>query len=152
MYISLLKRILLFSVIACELLTSCSKKKDDGSGSSGSLYELLFEQNVLNRNFIVSRATNNGADLTSTYNGYVFVLQKTDYYHGPLQVTKGSSSYSGTWSANSDFSQLVITLPNPPAEFDFLSRAWRFTKKDLPELQLAPWGATDPYVLYMYRQ
>jgi len=69
-----------------------------------------------------------------------------------LQAIKNGVTYTGTWSSNDDYSKLVITLPNPPSEFSFLSREWRFTSKNLPTLELAPWGSTDPIVLHMRRQ
>lgn len=128
--------------------TSCKKSGD----ATNPLLEQYFETNVLNSNFIVSLATDNGTDITSNYTGDVFVLLKTDFYHGPLQATKNGTVYTGTWSSNSDYSQLVITLPNPPSEFQFLARSWRFTSKDLPTMGLAPWGSTDPIVLHMTRQ
>jgi hypothetical protein len=132
-------------------LMSMSCKKNGASGTN-ALLEQYFETNVLNRNFIVSLAQDSGTDLTASYTGYVFVLLKTDFYHGPLQATKSGTMYTGTWSSNNDYSKLVITLPNPPAEFGFLSRDWRFTSKQFPTLALAPWGSTEALVLHMYRQ
>jgi len=115
-------------------------------------WEEYFETNVLNRNFTVSLAQDNGTDLTTNYTGYTFVLLKTDFYHGPLQATKGGSMYTGTWSCNEDYSKLIITLSNPPSEFAFLSRGWKFTSKKFPTLKLAPWGSSEALVLYMFRQ
>ena len=83
--------------------------------------------NVLNQNFTISLATNNGVDLTANYSGYLFKMMKTDYYHGPCTATKGSTVYTGTWSSNSDYSKLVITLPSSPTEFVFLNREWKLT-------------------------
>ncbi|MEP6951794.1 MAG: hypothetical protein ABI863_21055 [Ginsengibacter sp.] len=133
------------------LLMGLSCKKSGDSGTNAQL-EQYFETNVLNRNFIVSLAQDNGTDLTTNYNGYIFVLLKTDFYHGPLQATKSGMTYLGTWSSNNDYSKLVITLPVTPAEFGFLSRDWRFTSKNFPTLALAPWGSTEALVLHMYRQ
>jgi hypothetical protein len=117
-----------------------------------ALLEQYFETNILNKNFIVSLATDNGTDITANYSNEVFVLQETDLYHGPLQATKNGTIYTGTWSSNDDYSKLVITLPNSPSEFSFLSRAWRFTSKSLPTMKLAPWGSSEPIVLHMQRQ
>jgi hypothetical protein len=129
--------------------TSCKKKGDSGTNA---LLEQYFETNVLNRNFTVSLAQDNGTDLTATYNGYVFVLLKTDFYHGPLQATKSGTIFTGTWSSNNDYSKLVISLPGSPSEFGFLSREWRFTSKNFPTLKLAPWGSSEALVLNMLRQ
>ena len=133
---------------------SCGKELQDavnGTGTS-SMLEQYFETNVLNQPFIINLAMNNGVDITANYNGYVFKMLKTDYYHGPAQVTKGSNTYTGTWSSNSDYSKLVITLPTTPSEFVFLNREWRFTKKNPPQLELAPWGSLEPLVLHMLKQ
>jgi hypothetical protein len=137
-------------VFSALLFGSACKKSVDASNNA--LLEQYFETNILNRNFTVSLATDNGADITSDYSGEVFVLLKTDFYHGPLQATKGGMVYTGSWSCNSDYGQLTIMLPNPPPEFAFLSRAWRFTSKGLPTMELAPWGSSAPIVLHMYRQ
>jgi hypothetical protein len=116
--------------------------------------EQYFADNVLNKTFIVDFASDSGADITSNYSGYDFILTKdTSFYNGNMAATKNGVTYSGTWSSNSDYSKLVISLTNPsiPSEFIFLNRAWRFTKKDVPVLKLAPWGSSDPKVLYMRR-
>lgn len=114
--------------------------------------EQLFENNILNKDFVVILASDNGANITSDYDGYKFVLLKTDLLHGELQAKKSSQVYKGTWSSNSDYSKLIITLPNTPQEFIFLNREWRFTSKNVPKLELAPWGSTAPVVLHMLRQ
>jgi hypothetical protein len=67
--------------------------------------------------------------------------------------TKDGITYSGTWSCNEDYSKLVISLTSPsvPAAFGFINRSWKFTKKALPIMELAPWGTTDPKILHMRR-
>jgi hypothetical protein len=129
--------------------SACKKSLDSVSNTQ---LEQYFESNILNRNFTVSLAQDSSNNITSSYTGELFVLLKTDFYHGPLQATKGGIVYTGSWSCNSDYSQLIITLPNPPSEFVFLTRPWRFTSKSLPTMKLAPWGSTAPVVLNMYRQ
>lgn len=142
---SLSKSFTLAALISISFIT-CKK---DGSGGTNT--ERLFESNVLNRNFVVAYANDKGSDLTANYNGYTFILLKTDYYQGPLQVTKNSVVVTGSWSSNDDYSKLIITLPNTPSEFSFLSRAWRFTSKGNPLLKLAPWGSSEAIVLHMLR-
>jgi len=137
--------------ILCFMLLGISCKKFTDA-SNNPLLEQYFETNVLNRNFVVSLAKDSSNDITSNYSGDVFVLLKTDLYHGPLQATKGGIVFTGSWSCNSDYSQLVIALPNSPSEFVFLTRKWRFTSKNLPTMKLAPWGSSAPVALNMYRQ
>lgn len=66
--------------------------------NNNPLLEKYFESNILNRNFKVSLAKDSTTDLTTNYNGYDFMLLKTDLYHGPLKA---------------------ITLPDSPSEFKF---------------------------------
>ena len=144
-----LKKILFLVVPFLVVFTSCKKLADKITETQ---LEKYFEANVLNRDFIITLAKDSTSDITTTYSGYTFVLLKTDYYHGPLKVTKGSNVYMGTWAANEDFGKLDITLPAMPPEFVFLTRSWRFTSKNLPELKFAPWGSNANIALTMYRQ
>lgn len=148
-----MQRILQFllSISICLIFLSCKKINQLTSGP-GTPLENYFENNVLNQNFIVNLATNNGNNITADYNGYTFKLLKTDYYKGPLEARKDLNVYAGSWSSNEDYSKLVITLPATPPAFIFLTRQWRFTKKDPQLLELAPWGSTEPLVLHMIKQ
>lgn len=130
------------------LFAACKK----GIGDNNPLLEKYFETNILTRDFVVSLAKDSTADLTANYTGYIFVLLKDDLYHGPMTAQKDGVTYDGTWSSNSDYSKLIITLPASPPEFKFLTRSWRFTSKNLPTLKLAPWGSSDPAVLNMLRK
>lgn len=125
---------------------ACNKEKN-----TGTKYEKLFEQNFLNRNFVITLARDHGTDLTAKYAGYKFILLKTDYYHGALKVVKGTDVYTGSWSTNDDYGKLDIELPVVPQEFVFLSRSWRFTSKGIPILKFAPWGGSSEVVLEMKR-
>lgn len=139
--------VILFSIIL--LLTNCSKSSIEAKAISAA--QSYFEANVINRDFRVALATDNGTDLTSQYNGYTFRLMKNTSYDGPMTGTFNTSTYTGTWSCNEDYSKLVITLPNAPSIFVWLNREWKFTKKTFPVMELAPWGTTDPLVLHMER-
>jgi len=138
--------LLLASLLFC---VSCKKAVKNISQSQ---LEKYFDKYVIGNDFKVSLAKDSTTDLTSNYAEYTFVLLKTDFYHGPLKATSGTNDYMGTWSTNDDYSKLIISLPDSIPEFQFLSRSWRFTKKEVPTLQLAPWGSDDPVVLHMTRQ
>lgn len=133
------------------ILQGCGKGSEP---ASQQLFEKYFEENVLNKNFTVSLATDNGNNITSQYNGWTFVLLKNTYYDGPMKAMKNGTTYTGTWASNDDYGKLNISLTQPsiPAEFVFLNRDWRFTKKDLPTMELAPWGSSANIVLHMHRQ
>jgi hypothetical protein len=141
--------IIALAFAALLLLSSCSKEAL--AAANRGLLEQYFEDNILNKDFIVQLATDNGTDLTTQYNGYTFRLTKNTLLDGPLTATTGTTVYTGTWSSNDDYSKLVISLPNTVAPFSFLSREWKFTKKAVPVMELAPWGTTDPKVLHMQR-
>lgn len=134
--------------IAVLFFISCKKSETSG----GSLLEQYFEANVINKNFIINFASDNGTNITANYTDYTFRLLKTDFYHGPLEAQKNSTIITGTWSSNEDYSKLIITLPDTPSELIFLTRQWRFTKKRPEQLELAPWGSTAPIILHMKRQ
>lgn len=140
-------KIILILGIFTGMFISCGKK------ATHSQLEKYFEQNILNNNFIITYANDDGDLITGNYNGYNFILKKgSDYYNGPMAVSKGSNNYSGTWSSNDDYSKLKIVLPNTPAEFVFLTREWRFTSKNIPVLKFAPWGSSANIALTMERK
>ena len=133
------------------LLGGCKKTVDNISTNTLQTY---FEDNILNKTFVVEFAQDTTTDETSNFAGYTFILTKTtSFYDGPMTGTKAGVTYNGTWASNDDYGKLVINLnsPTPPAQFGFINRAWKFTKKSLPIMELAPWGTTDPKVLHMRR-
>lgn len=141
---------LFFTALTCLLFFSgCSKSAIEAAQTTYAQQQ--FEDNILNKNFRVYLATDNGADLTAQYTGYTYLLLKSTYYNGPMTAVKNGITYNGTWSSNDDYSKLVITFPSTPAEFIFLNREWKFTKKALPIMELAPWGTLEPKVLHMER-
>lgn len=142
-----MKKYFLFTILPLLFLMSCNKEKN-----IGSLQEKLFEKNLLNQNFVVSYADDFGTVLTSNYAGYIFILYKIDYYHGPMKAIKDGITYDGTWTANDDYGKLIITLPDTPSELKFLSRAWRFKSKSFSLLKLAPWGEGDGVNVYLSKE
>lgn len=133
------------------LLSSCSKNPLNNPQNQNAL-EKYFEDNILNRDFTVHFASDNGTEITSDFNGFTFRLLKNTYYDGAMTASNSLFTFNGTWSSNSDYSKLVITLPTTIPSFAFLNREWKFTKKALPLLELAPWGTTEPDILHMMRQ
>src|SRR5829696_2106644 len=69
---------------ACLVLLSSCKKLRAAAGSRSDMEE-LFEENILNKNFVVHFASDNGIDITSQFTGYNFILTKTtSFYEGPM--------------------------------------------------------------------
>lgn len=136
------------------LAVSCKKAKED---IQRNILQEYFESNILNRDFIVQLATDTSIDITSQFTSQVFRLYKNTItnsnYDGPMSGIKNGTIYTGTWSSNEDYSKLTISLtsPTPPAEYKFINRSWKFTKKAFPIMELAPWGSSDPKVLHMQR-
>ncbi len=134
------------------LAASCKKAKED---IQRNVLQEYFETNLLNRDFVVHLATDTAVDITTKYTNQFFKLYKGAFsnYEGPMTGIKSGTVYTGTWSSNEDYSKLTINLnvANAPAEYQFLNRPWRFSKKALPIMELSPWGSTDPKVLHMRR-
>ncbi len=148
----IISRSVLFFIIAYTMmavLNGCAKAAIEAVQQTA--LEKQFEDNILNQNFRVKLATDNGTDLSSQYTGYTFRLLKSTTYNGAMTAEKNAVTYTGNWSCNDDFSKLVISLPALPVEFIFLSREWKFTKKALPVMELAPWGTLEPKILHMER-
>jgi len=141
--------VIALGLAAVLLLSGCSKEAL--AEANKSMLEQYFEDNILNRDFNVEMATDNGANITAQFSGYTFVLSKNTLRDGPMTATIGSTVLTGSWSANEDYSKLVISLPNSVTAFSFLNREWKFTKKSIPIMELAPWGTTEPKVLHMQR-
>jgi hypothetical protein len=136
------------------LLPGIACKKIKAAAGDRSAQEALFEENLLNRDFVVHLAIDEGNDITPEFAGYNFVLTKTtSFYEGQLTGSRNGVVYTGTWACNEDFSKLTININNPsvPPFFEFLNRAWKFTKKGFPIMELAPWGSTASRVLHMER-
>ncbi len=133
------------------LLSSCKKTVEPITENVLAQY---FEQNILNSDYIVKLATDNGNVLTSDYNGYRFRLLKNTLLDGPMTATRNGLVTNGTWASNEDYSKLTIhfDIPTAPQEFSFIVRSWRFTRKAIPVMELAPWGTTDPKILHMEKQ
>lgn len=143
--------IIAVSIAAFLLLGSCKKTVDTISQQTLQEY---FEQTILNKNFIVQYAKDSAIDLTSNFTNDTFVLKKgSTYYDGAMTGKNGPNVYTGTWRSNEDYGKLEISInsPTPPATYGFLNRSWRFTKKSLPIMELAPWGTLDPKILHMKR-
>lgn len=142
---------IVLAVAAALLLGSCKKKLEDISQQTVQEY---FEQTILNKNFIVEYARDTTTVITGNYGTDTFVMKKgSTYYDGTMTGKNGAITYTGTWSSNEDYSKLIINIntPAPPSSYTFLNRSWKFTKKSLPIMELAPWGTTDPKVLHMRR-
>jgi hypothetical protein len=150
MKLYILRYVIAFAAAIILLFSSC--KKSVTEPLSPDLLQQYFEANILNSDFYVDLATDNGTNLTTQYNGYLFKLLKNTLLDGPMTATKNGVVYTGTWACNDDYSKLVITLPNSPAEFQFLNREWKFTKKSTTLMELAPWGVIDAKVLNMKKQ
>ncbi len=148
------KKSLLISLACCMLLFITNCKKLALLTKDPTAIEQFFEENVLNKNFVVNFASDNSNDITSTLSDYTFSFSKTtSFYEGTVKATKNGTVYNGTWSSNSDFSKLVINITNPtiPPELVFVNRAWKFTKKDPEIMKLAPWDDNSAKILYIKR-
>jgi len=106
-----LRFVIALILAAVLLLSGCSKEAL--AEANKSMLEQYFEDNILNRDFNVEMATDNGTNITAQFSGYTFVLAKNTLRDGPMTATIGSTVLTGSWSANEDYSKLVISLPKP---------------------------------------
>ncbi len=145
-----MKHFFFFAIIICLGLISCKKTEEV---YVANVFEQYFEQNILNKNFIVNNAKDQGTEITSQFAGDTFMLFKNTYYDGPMTARINGSTYTGTWSSNTDYGKLVISITQPttPSSLIFINREWRFTEKAFPIMKLAPWGSNDSTSLYMER-
>lgn len=146
-------RVLIALLSAILLLTTSCKKTIIDSLSESTLRQ-YFDEQILNKNFIVELATDTSINKTNNFNGYTFILSRTtSFIDGPMIAFKATDTIKGNWASSEDYGFLTINLnnPTPPTYFAFINRKWKFVKKDLPVMQLAPYGTTDPKVLHMRR-
>lgn len=64
------------------------------------LLQEYFDNNILNRDFIVKLAKDTSNDITTQYTGQVFRLLKNTNYDGEMTGIKNGVTYRGTWSCN----------------------------------------------------
>ena len=146
----------LFSLLL--LAWGCKKAAET---QTENIVQQIFEQNILNRDFRVNYAATiagvDTTDITASYNGYIFRLEKNTTTNsntdGPMNAKmNGTVVCTGTWTCTEEYGKLGISLTNPTiAGFDFINRDWKFTEKAFPIMKLAPWGAASPKILYMER-
>ena len=148
---------LLIAILCSVLLLAISCKKTVENKTTDILQQ-YFEQNILNRDFVVNYAKTSGSDITTQYDGYIFRLEKNTTTNsntdGPMNAKlNGSVVCTGSWSCTEEYGKLGIQLDQPtvPAGFSFLNRNWKFTEKAFPIMKLAPWGSSTPDTLYMER-
>ena len=148
------KKSIIISLFCCMALSITNCKKLALLSGDPTAMEQFFAENVLNKNFAVSFASNDNTDITNTFSDYTFSFSKTNsFYEGTITAKKTGFSYTGTWSCNSDFSKLTINIntPTTPAELVFVNRAWKFTQKDTKIMKLAPWDDNSAKVLHIIR-
>lgn len=129
----------------------CKKLVEDIQRSWAEDY---FEDNIMERNFKITYAKKDSSNITTLYNGYTFILYKNTFYDGPMVAIKDSITYNGTWACNEDYGKLTIQINHPDpvnSGFNFINRSWRFKRKALPVLELAPWGNQLPHELHLLR-
>ncbi len=145
----------LIAVIFSALLLAFGCKKTVETQTVDILQQ-YFDQNVLNRDFRVDSATDNGVDITHQYDSYIFRLEKNTTTNsntdGPMTAkVNGTVVCTGTWSCTEQYGKLGINLTSPAIpEFSFINRDWKFTSKEWPIMKLAPWVASAR-VLWMER-
>ncbi|MEO7523456.1 MAG: hypothetical protein ABIT58_05140 [Ferruginibacter sp.] len=142
--------------VFCSLILLTFGCKKAVESQTVDILQQYFDQNVLNRDFIVDSASDNSVGITHQYNDYVFRLEKNTTTNsntdGPMTAKiNGILVCSGTWSCTEQYGKLGINLTTPSiASFSFINRDWKFTSKEWPIMKLAPWVASSR-ILWMQR-
>lgn len=136
--------------VAVLILFLCGCKKIV-ENTQMDIAQQYFKNNILNSDFIIDSAYNNGTDITSRFTGFTIkLLEGTDLTSGVITAKKADSTISGTWLATEQYGKLTVVFTAPPNGFEFLNRSWRFLEKNLPVMKLAPWGMPNPAVTRLY--
>ncbi|MBL7812146.1 MAG: hypothetical protein JNL57_07965 [Bacteroidetes bacterium] len=127
----------------CLMGAGCKKKNSNTPNLppvyTPTLLESLFESMILNRQTIIQQANDSaGTDITNSYTGYIFMLKKNTYHDGPFVCTTPDSTFTGTWSCNADYSQMLLHLTGKP-EFENFNIYWKFKSKSNTKIELLPW-------------
>ncbi len=115
-------RIFFITLLAALFLSSCSSDNTLGN------IDLTGSQ------WVISKSTKDGQDITSNFEGYVF-----DFVDGGLlTATKGGSVIKGNWSRVQDSgkTKLIISFDNPDY-FREISEDWVIVKENAEVLELS---------------
>jgi hypothetical protein len=112
--------LLLFSGIL--LLNGCSKDENNTPAWPGN-------QLLIDKNFSVPYAKDNGADVTANYNGIIF------RFAGPATSLTGTATaanslftVTGTWTMNSSRDKISFSFPtNLLPDLAFMNKTWKIT-------------------------
>lgn len=147
-------RLLIAIIFALTILYlgSC-KKKDPLTGEQITLAAQYFEANILNRNFVVDSAYENGIDITARFARDTFILYKNTLEDGPMKGFNADSVYTGSWHTSEDYGKLNIQINQPALlnRYVFFNRDWRFIEKNIPVMKISPWGSLALTKVYMRR-
>lgn len=111
-------------------LFSCKKIVEDTQMDIAQQY---FKNNILNSDFVIDSAYNNGIDVTTRFAGFkIKLLEGADLASGPITAKKADSTINGTWLATEQYGKLTVNFISPPTGFDFFNCSWRFLEKTCP--------------------
>lgn len=110
-------KILGIGVITTIALSSCNKYED------GPIVSLKSKKARVENTWVVAEATNEGNDVTSTYDRFELYLSidgdatlEAEYQLGDIQVT---TSTDGTWSFNNNKEDLILDYENDDADEEY---------------------------------
>lgn len=106
-------RLLIAIIFALTILYLGSCKKDPLTGEQITLAAQYFEANILNRNFVVDSAYENGIDITARFARDTFILYKNTLEDGPMKGFNADSVYTGSWHTSEDYGKLNIQINQP---------------------------------------
>lgn len=82
---------------------------------------------ITNGVWYVQNYKENGTDITTSFNGYVFQFKQD----GTVVGTKDSISVSGTWVPNINNYTITSNFPNPISPLEKLNAVWKITDSSI---------------------
>jgi hypothetical protein len=126
-------------VSGAAVLNGCSKSdaiNDISSPNAASLVAPngsrdMSSPTIYNRNLMVTYATADGKDISSSYTGYVVNFQNNGGDGGLVTVTDAQgNTETGKWAVNSSGTRnsMSVSFGNTGIQYSFLSKDWTITK------------------------
>ncbi len=109
-------KIYLFALVLGTSISSCKKLVRQQEQNAAI-------QIITNGLWYVQTYTNNGADISSIFDGYVFQFKQD----GTVVGTKDNISISGTWSASIPDRSITSNFPNATSPLNKLNSVWKIT-------------------------
>jgi hypothetical protein len=131
------------SFTGAAVLSSCTKGDDNSATNASS--QQYFSTNVVNHDFAVLMATDNGTDITANYNGINFRFADTATLAGTATASNSLLTVHGTWTVDAAYDKITFSFPTTTlTSLSFMNKQWQFMNRNSQAIDLkAANGETD---------